>query len=271
MSIFKAPYGLLKFAFLTVAVGICSHTFSTKSLYAIDTADTPIYTYNIINTYPHSTDSFTQGLVFDEGTLYESTGLNGQSAVKIVDLETGKTIKSHNIADKYFGEGITAVGNKIIQLTWRAGKGFVYDKETLKLLKTFKYDTQGWGITYDGKYIIMSDGSDMLYFMDPRTFKVKGTLNVYYENGKVGKLNELEYIDGEIYANVWGTEKIARINPKTGKITAWIDLSGLLNNEEKKERIDVLNGIAYDAENKRLFVTGKLWPKIFEIEVIDVN
>lgn len=271
MRIFKCHGQLLNVTVLVLMLAICSPTFSIKYANAIETADTPIYGYRIINTYPHSTDSFTQGLVFDEGRLYEGTGLNGQSAVKIVDLETGKTIKSHDIADKYFGEGITAVGNKIVQLTWRAGKGFVYDKKSLKLLKTFKYNTQGWGITYDGKYIVMSDGSDMLYFMDPRTFKIKGTLDVYNENGKVGKLNELEYIDGEIYANIWGTEKIARINPKTGQVTAWIDLSGLLSKEDKQNRVDVLNGIAYDAENKRLFVTGKLWPKIFEIEVIEKN
>ncbi len=271
MRILKSRTSLLELIVLIVTLAICYPTVFIKSANANKSTDTPVYSYKVINTYPHSTDSFTQGLVFDEGTLYESTGLNGQSAVKIVDLETGKTVKSYDIADKYFGEGITVVGNKIIQLTWRAKKGFVYDKKTLKLLRTFKYDTQGWGITYDGKYIIMSDGSDVLYFMDPRTFKVKGTLDVYHENGKVGKLNELEYIDGEIYANIWGEEKIARINPKTGQVTAWIDLSGLLSKEDKKNRIDVLNGIAYDAENKRLYVTGKLWPKIFEIEVTEKN
>ena len=271
MRIFKYHGRLAKWAILSLTLAICFPTSFIKPANAIKTADTPVYGYKIINTYPHSTDSFTQGLVFDEGTLYESTGLNGQSAINIVDLKTGETIKSHEIADKYFGEGITVVGNKIIQLTWRAKKGFVYDKETLKLLRTFKYDTQGWGITYDGKYIIMSDGSDVLYFMDPRTFKVKGTLDVYYENGKVGKLNELEYIEGEIYANIWGEEKIARISPKTGQVTAWIDLSGLLSKEDKQNRIDVLNGIAYDKENDRLLVTGKLWPKIFEIEVIEKN
>ena len=235
---------------------------------ADEASNIPIYSYKIINTYPHNTDSFTQGLVFDKGILYESTGLNGRSAVQIVDLQTGEIVKSHKIADKYFGEGIAIVDNRIIQLTWRAQKGFVYDKKSFDVLNTFKYDTQGWGITYDGKYLIMSDGSNALQFIDPRTYKLRGKLEVYDGSRKVGKLNELEYIDGNIYANVWGTEKLAIINPKTGQVTAWIDLSGLLTKEDKKNRIDVLNGIAYNQEKQTLYVTGKLWPKLFEIEIV---
>ncbi len=256
----------LKLALLTLLLAVILQYSATA-----ETLQTPVYSYKVINTYPHSTDSFTQGLVFDQGVLYESTGLNGQSAVKIVDLKSGKTIKSHELPDKYFGEGMTIVGNKIFQLTWRAKKGFVYDKNTLKLLRTFNYSTQGWGITYDGKYLIMSDGSDVLYYLDPKTFNVSGKLEVYDQNGKVSRLNELEYIDGNIYANVWGTEKIAIINPKSGQVKAWIDLSGLLSGEDKKKRIDVLNGIAYNEENQKLYVTGKLWPKLFEIEVIEQN
>jgi len=239
--------------------------------YAEEKSDTPVFGYKIVNTYPHNTDSFTQGLIFDKGVLYESTGINGRSAVKIVDLKTGKTLKSHELPDKHFGEGIAIVGNRIIQLTWRSKMGFVYDKKTLKLTKKFRYQTQGWGITYDGKYLIMSDGSDVLYFMDPSTFKVMGTLEVYGDSGKVSKLNELEYIDGEIYANIWGTDKIARINPKTGRVTAWIDLSGLLSDQDKKGRVDVLNGVAFNSDNGKLFVTGKLWPKLFEIELVPKN
>lgn len=243
----------------------------TNSSYANEKIDTPVFGYKIVNTYPHNTNSFTQGLIFDKGVLYESTGLNGRSAVKIVDLKTGKTLKAHELPDNYFGEGITIIENKIIQLTWRSKTGFVYDKKTLKLIKKFSYQTQGWGITYDGKYLIISDGSAVLYFMDPNTFKVVGTLEVYGDNGKVSKLNELEYINGEIYANIWGIEKIARINPKTGRVTAWIDLSGLLSDQDKKNRVDVLNGIAFNSDKGRLFVTGKLWPKMFEIELVPKN
>ena len=243
----------------------------TNSSYANEKIDTPVFGYKIVNTYPHDTNSFTQGLIFDKGVLYESTGLNGRSAVKIVDLKTGKTLKSHELPDNYFGEGIAIIENKIIQLTWRSKTGFVYDKKTLKLIKKFSYQTQGWGITYDGKYLIISDGSAVLYFMDPNTFKVVGTLEVYGDNGKVSKLNELEYINGEIYANIWGIEKIARINPKTGRVTAWIDLSGLLSDQDKKNRVDVLNGIAFNSDKGRLFVTGKLWPKLFEIELVPKN
>ncbi len=243
----------------------------TNSSYANEKIDTPVFGYKIVNTYPHDTNSFTQGLIFDKGVLYESTGLIGRSAVKIVDLKTGKTLKSHELPDNYFGEGIAIIENKIIQLTWRSKTGFVYDKKTLKLIKKFSYQTQGWGITYDGKYLIISDGSAVLYFMDPNTFKVVGTLEVYGDNGKVSKLNELEYINGEIYANIWGIEKIARINSKTGRVTAWIDLSGLLSDQDKKNRVDVLNGIAFNSDKGRLFVTGKLWPKMFEIELVPKN
>ncbi|MCZ6639795.1 MAG: glutaminyl-peptide cyclotransferase [Candidatus Dadabacteria bacterium] len=243
----------------------------TNSSYANEKIDTPVFGYKIVNTYPHDTNSFTQGLIFDKGVLYESTGLNGHSAVKIVDLKTGKTLKSHELPDNYFGEGIAIIENKIIQLTWRSKTGFVYDKKTLKLIKKFSYQTQGWGITYDGKYLIISDGSAVLYFMDPNTFKVVGTLEVYGDNGKVSKLNELEYINGEIYANIWGIEKIARINSKTGRVTAWIDLSGLLSDQDKKNRVDVLNGIAFNSDKGSLFVTGKLWPKLFEIELVPKN
>ena len=268
----------LKYSIVPLALVICFSIYHLSYLeafrhyaHAEEKSDTPVFGYKIVNTYPHNTDSFTQGLIFDKGVLYESTGLNGRSAVKIVDLKTGKTLKSHELPDKHFGEGIAIVGNRIIQLTWRSKMGFVYNKETLKLTKKFSYQTQGWGITYDSKYLIMSDGSDVLYFMDPSTFKVIGTLEVYGDSGKVSKLNELEYIDGEIYANIWGTEKIARINPKTGRVTAWIDLSGLLSDQDKKGRVDVLNGIAFNSDNGKLFVTGKLWPKLFEIELVPTN
>ncbi len=238
---------------------------------AEDTSNSLVYGYKIINSFPHDTESFTQGLIMDDGFLYESTGLNGRSSIKIVNLETGKVIKSHKLADKYFGEGITIVDDKIIQLTWRSKRGFVYDKDSLKLLRTFSYQTQGWGITYDGKYLILSDGSNILYFMDPKSFVVVGKLEVYDDNGEVSKLNELEYINGEIYANIWGKNLIARINPKTGFVSSWIELDGLLSKEDKKKGVDVLNGIAFNPQNGTLLVTGKLWPKIFEIEIIEKN
>lgn len=205
--------------------------------------------------------------MINEGILYESTGIKGRSTLRIVDLETGKTVKSHKLPHKYFGEGIAAVDGRIVQLTWTSRTGFVYDGKTLKQERTFRYGTQGWGITYDGKNLIMSDGSAMLRFMDPHTFKVRGELEVYDDKGPVRKLNELEFINGEIWANIWGSDKIARINPETGRITGWIDLSGLLPESERRGHEDVLNGIAYDKETKRLFVTGKFWPKLFEIEV----
>ncbi len=251
------------------------HLFSNESFpvstRAEDTSNRVVYGYKTINSFPHDTESFTQGLIMDDGFLYESTGLNGRSSIKIVNLETGKVIKSHKLADKYFGEGITIVDDKIIQLTWRSKKGFVYDKDSLKLLRTFSYQTQGWGITYDGKYLILSDGSNILYFMDPKSFVVVGKLEVYDDNGEVSKLNELEYINGEIYANIWGKDLIARINPKTGFVSSWIELDGLLSKEDKKKGVDVLNGIAFNPQNETLLVTGKLWPKIFEIKIIKKN
>ncbi len=278
MRFFTLMTMYLKYSIATLALVTCLsichlsylETFGHHA-HAQEMSDTPVFGYKIVNTYPHNRASFTQGLLFDKGVLYESTGLNGRSAVKIVDLKTGKTLKSQQLPRKYFGEGIAVVGDKIIQLTWRSKTGFVYNKGTLKPIKKFRYNTQGWGITYDGKYMIMSDGSSALYFMDPNTFKVIGTLEVYGDSGKVSNLNELEYIDGEIYANIWGTEKMARINPKTGRVTAWIDLSGLLSDKDKNPRVDVLNGVAYNSENGNLYVTGKLWPKLFEIELVPKN
>ncbi|MEM7009570.1 MAG: glutaminyl-peptide cyclotransferase [Thermodesulfobacteriota bacterium] len=261
----------MKIRLLLLTLAICVLVFCGKDTYAQESGAAPVYGYKVVNTYPHNTDSFTQGLVIDNGVLYESTGLNGKSGIQVVDIETGEILRSHKISDRYFGEGIAIVDNHIIQLTWRAKKGFVYDKETFDPIKTFTYKTQGWGITYDGTHLIMSDGSDKLYFMNPKTYKVVGELQVYDQRGKVGRLNELEFIDGQIYANIWGTEKIAIINPKTGIVNSWIDLSGILNKADIKTRIDVLNGIAYDKEQNRLFITGKLWPKLYEIQIVKPN
>lgn len=235
--------------------------------YAEEQKYIPVYGYEVVDTYPHDTDAFTQGLAFDNGTLYESTGIKGRSTVRKVDLKTGKVLKSHKLQDKYFGEGIAIVGSRIIQLTWRSRKGFVYSKNTFEVINSFSYTTEGWGITYDGRNLIMSDGSATLYFLNPESFHEVGRLEVYDDKGAVSKLNELEYVNGEIMANVWGTDRIARIDPVTGRVTAWIELEGLLSAGDKKNG-DVLNGIAYDSGGDRLFVTGKLWPRIFEIRLV---
>jgi glutamine cyclotransferase len=228
----------------------------------------PVYTYNIVNTYPHDPDAFTQGLVFEDGVLYEGTGRFGQSTLRRVELETGAILQIRELADQFFGEGITIYGNRIIQLTWQSNVGFVYDKNSFELLQQFNYPTEGWGITHDGDCLIMSDGTSTLHFLDPQTFEEIGQLAVFDNNGPVIRLNELEYIKGEIYANVWQTDRVARIAPETGRVIGWVDLEGLLTAEDRSEPVDVLNGIAYDADTDRLFVTGKLWPKLFEIELI---
>lgn len=228
----------------------------------------PVYTYKVINTYPHDRSAFTEGLVFEDGVLYEGTGLHGYSTLRRVKLETGEILQIRELPPQFFGEGVTIYGNKIIQLTWQSHIGFVYDKYSFKLLQEFNYPGEGWGITHDGKHLIMSDGTETLYFLDTETFEEIGQIEVYANDISVTRINELEYIQGEIYANIWQTERIARIDPLTGQVTGWIDLKGILNPEDRSKTVDVLNGIAYDAKNDRLFVTGKFWPKLFEIELI---
>ncbi|MDM8557842.1 glutaminyl-peptide cyclotransferase [Candidatus Parabeggiatoa sp. HSG14] len=229
----------------------------------------PTYTYKIINTYPHDKKAFTQGLVFQDGFLYESTGLRNRSTLRKVELETGKVLQIHNLHRSYFGEGMTIYNGKIFQLTWQSQVGFVYDKASFELIEEFNYPTEGWGLTHDGKQLIMSDGTSTLYFLNPETLEITGQIDVYDNQKAIKWLNELEYIHGKIYANVWQSTKIAVINPKTGQVDGWIELEGLLSFEEY--RADVLNGIAYDAKKNRLFVTGKLWPKLFEIKLIPLN
>ena len=224
------------------------------------------YTYNVVNLYPHDESAFTQGLVFDNGFLYESTGLYGQSTLRRVELETGNITQLYSLPDHLFGEGITIFEDKIIQLTWKSGKGFVYDRSSFELLQEFEYPTEGWGITYDGSRLIMSVGNATLYFLDPETFQTIGQIEVYDEE-PVTLLNELEYINGRVYANIWKEDKMAIINPQTGQVTAWIDLAGI-NDSENQNPDNVLNGIAYDQNGDRLFVTGKMWSKLFEIELV---
>jgi len=228
-----------------------------------------LYTYKVVNTYPHDRSAFTEGLVFEDGVLYEGTGLHGYSNLRRVKLETGEILQICELPPQFFGEGVTIYGNKIIQLTWKSHIGFVYDKYSFKLMQDFNYPDEGWGITHDGKHLIMSDGSSTLHFLDPETFKEIGQIEVSANDIPVTRINELEYIQGEIYANIWQTERIARINPLTGQVVGWIDLKGILSPEDHSETVDVLNGIAYDAKNSRLFVTGKFWPKLFEIELIE--
>jgi glutamine cyclotransferase len=228
----------------------------------------PVYTYNIVNTYPHDRNAFTEGLVFEDGVLYEGTGLFGYSTLRRVELETGDILQISELSAQFFGEGITIYGNKIIQLTWQSNIGFVYDKNSFELLQEFNYSTEGWGITNDGARLIMSDGTSTLHFLNPQTFEEIGQLEVFDNDGPVTRLNELEYVQGEIYANVWQTDRVARIAPETGRVIGWVDLAGLLTTDDRSEPVDVLNGIAYDAKTARLFVTGKLWPKLFEIELI---
>jgi len=228
----------------------------------------PVAGYRIVNTYPHDPSAFTQGLVFADGVLYEGTGLRGQSSLRKVDLKTGTTLQVRQLPVRFFGEGITIYGKRVIQLTWRARVGFVYDRQTFQLLDTFNYPTEGWGITHDGRSLIISDGTSTLHLLDPQTFRQVGRLEVHTRDGPVSRLNELEYVQGEIYANIWKTDRIARISPQTGEVAGWIDLEGLLKPEDRYRRVDVLNGIAYDVKNDRLFVTGKLWPKLFEIDLV---
>ena len=226
----------------------------------------PVSRYEVVRIYPHDPQAFTQGLVFAHGVLYEGTGQNGRSTLRQVRLETGEVLKLQKIDDQYFGEGIALVGNTIVQLTWQSGVGFVYNRETFERIKTFTYTGEGWGLAYDGKRLIMSDGSPTLRLLDPVTLKQTGRLTVREGAQPIEDLNELEIVKGEILANVWGSDRIARISPATGQVTGWIDLSGLLDPRDKPGT-DVLNGIAYDAAGDRLFVTGKNWPKLFEIRI----
>lgn len=230
----------------------------------------PVYTYTVINTYPHDRTAWTQGLLFDDGVLYEGTG-SGQgqlkSVVRKVNLETGAVLQELSLDDEYYGEGIVIFGDKLYQLTWLNQTGFVYDKNSFELLQTFTYPTEGWGLTHDGTHLIMSDGSARLTYRDPQTLAVVRTVDVYDNNGPVLQLNELEYVQGEIYANIWTTDRIVRISPATGAVTGWIDLTGLLPAADRQGN-EWLNGIAYLADEDRLFVTGKLWPTLFEIKLV---
>ncbi|MFH1123774.1 MAG: glutaminyl-peptide cyclotransferase [Pseudomonadota bacterium] len=253
---------------LTFSLPSLSET-AAQPLLAPDRAmDIPVYSYRVINVYPHDRQASTQGLIYCDGFLYESTGRNGKSALRRVRLETGKVLEQHRLAREYFGEGLTDWGENLFQVTWQSNVGFVYDKATLRVKRTFHYPGEGWGLAHDQTRLIMSDGTATLRFFDPDTLKETGRLTVREGHLPLEYLNELEFIRGEIYANVWETDKIARISPYTGQVTGWIDLHGLLPGIDKMIRVGVLNGIAYDSRKNRLFVTGKLWPKLFEIVLV---
>jgi glutaminyl-peptide cyclotransferase len=226
----------------------------------------PVLGYQVVNTYPHDRDAFTQGLLFRDGALFESTGLKGRSSLRRVRLETGEVVQQEKIDDRYFAEGLTDWGNRLVQLTWETNIGFVYDVKSFARLQTFTYTGEGWGLARDDRRLIMSDGTPTLRFLDPQTFKVIGQVSVKDGDVPVEDLNELEFVDGEIYANVWTTDRVAIIAPATGQVTAWINLAGLMPRGFTSGDA-VLNGIAYDAQQRRLFVTGKLWPRLFEIRV----
>ena len=232
---------------------------------------TPVYTCRIVNTYPHDSQAFTQGLVFDDDILYEGTGLLGHSSVRKVDLKTGAVLQVQRLPAQLFGEGITVFGDRLIELTWQSGVGLVYDKRSFRLLEDFRYYGEGWGLTHDGRRLIMSDGTATLRFLHPESYGEIGRITVFDGNGPVAGLNELEYVRGEVYANVWPTSRIARIDPATGRILAWVDLETLSRRNAAFNPDAVLNGIAYDPRGDRLFVTGKLWPNLYEIKVVPLG
>ncbi|HVC17011.1 MAG TPA: glutaminyl-peptide cyclotransferase [Rhodanobacter sp.] len=229
----------------------------------------PVYGYRVVHVYPHATSAYTEGLFYKDGYLYESTGQNGESTVRKVVLRTGAVLQQHNVPPQYFGEGIVDWKNRLVQLTWRSETGFVYDLASFKLQRTFSYPGEGWALTRDSKHLYMSDGSAVLRILDPQSLAATGSIMVTADGVPVTNLNELEWVKGEIYANIWLTSRIARIDPASGHVTGWIDLTGLLDvNRLPDPGNDVLNGIAYDAAHDRLFVTGKRWPKLFEIRLV---
>jgi len=234
---------------------------------APEPSDVPVYGYRVIRAYPHDPAAFTQGLAWADGFLYEGTGLEGRSSLRKVDLKTGRVLKIRRLAKGCFGEGIALCGDRLVQLTWQSRVGFVYDRD-FRQTGRFTYSGEGWGIACDGLRLVMSDGTATLRRLDARTFKPVGQVTVTDRGRPVARLNELEFVRGELFANVWGTDFIARIDPESGRVLGWIDLRGLSGMLGASAEIDVLNGIAYDGRGGRLFVTGKFWPKLFEIRLV---
>jgi glutamine cyclotransferase len=228
-----------------------------------------MYGYRVVNTYPHDRNAFTQGLVYDNGVLYEGTGQESGSSLRKVDLATGKVLMQHNLDASLFGEGIALLGDRIYEVTWQNKVGFVYNKKDFELINKIYYGTEGWGLTTIGDRLVMSDGSNVLYFIEPDMFTIVSRIEVYDDRQKVDSLNELEYINGEIWANIWMSDLIARIDPASGKVIGYVNMKGLLPEADRQPDTDVLNGIAYDSKGNRIFVTGKRWPKLFEIKVTE--
>jgi glutamine cyclotransferase len=250
------PFRFLAAAALSLAVAASAH------------AAVPTFGYKVVRAYPHDPGAFTEGLFYQGGALYESTGLEGRSSIRKVQLATGKVLRQRPIDSRYFGEGIVAWKGKLVELTWQSQIGFTYDLATFKPMSDFHYKGEGWALTQDGQRLIMSDGTAQIRFLNPETLAETGRITVTADGQPVQNLNELEWVKGEILANIWQTSVIARIDPKTGKVTGWIDLSDMVRAEAAKgQPIDVLNGIAYDAAHDRLFVTGKLWPDLYEIRL----
>ena len=252
---------------LALAVVCCAGILSASDQAGAKRA-APVQNFTVVQSYPHDPGAFTQGLVFADGEFYESTGLNGESTLRRVEIASGKVLQSRPVDTQYFAEGLALVGDALLQLTWQHKLGFVYDRKTMEPRKTFTYRTEGWGLAYDAKGgLVLSDGSDTLFFLDPKTYRVTRTLRVTDAGRPIRDLNELEWIEGEIWANVWQTDRIARIDPKSGAVNAWVDLTLLWPRARRTPPADVLNGIAYDPAGKRIFVTGKKWPRIYEIKV----
>src|SRR5918993_478613 len=257
------PIVLLALVLLSMVTGACDRRGNRNA------PSNPVGSggYEVVKTYPHSRDAYTQGLIFHEGKLIESTGREGKSSIRRVDIETGDVLQKVSLPFEYFGEGLTLLNGKIYQLTWQHQTGFIYDPVSFEKLGEFKYFGEGWGLTHDGQQLILSDGSHRLRFLDPSTFQVKKVVSVTDRGAPVHRLNELEFARGEILANVWHSDKIARIEPESGKVIGWIDLTGLLKPGEVSDEDAVLNGIAFDESTGRLVVTGKMWPKLFEIRL----
>ena len=262
--------GIVLFFLLIVCVA-CGNSTNTN-LPKADTAPAPNapaarYGYQILNIFPHDSNAFTQGLILMDGKLLESTGQEGSSSLRSVELATGKVLKKVDVPPPYFAEGIAVLNGKVYQLTWVHNVGFIYDAQTLEPTGQFNYQGEGWGLTTDGQSLILSDGSNRLKFIDPTSFRVTRTISVVEGSNPIDQLNELEFVQGEIYANVWHADRIAVIDPQSGRVKAWVELSGLIPEGELQDPEAVLNGIAYDQANDKLYVTGKLWPRLFEIRV----
>jgi glutaminyl-peptide cyclotransferase len=259
------PRRRLAILFLLIAL---AQLLLGQSLHQISFTHPPEYTFKVVQAFPHDTTAFTQGLAYRDGFLYESTGLNGRSSLRKVRLETGEVVQRVDLASEFFGEGITLVKSEVVQLTWLSHKGFVYNMSDFRLLRGFSFAGEGWGLATNGREIFMSDGTPSIRVLDTGTLEEKRHFTVQDGNTPIEQLNELEFVEDEIFANVWQTDRIARISPQSGRVVGWIDLKGLLSPIYHVESGAVLNGIAYDSNGKRLFVTGKLWPSIFEIRLV---